>query len=375
MLETPHIKQEGRYGDRSVTHEPDNSMEIGTPVGTPRKKQEADTSRNMDSVHRKSVSKGASVIGSPLRHRGTPDSGSSDIPVVSEEILISPVSGPLIQTRPSSVSDMSVRSVRDFRPALHSTMFGTVDSPDVESGDSHGNTSRITNNSRGSSSASEDSIIVQDSPDLKRGRQPFKLIRPIVEESPANVGARTGSGEGDTGSSFHSARGIDEEQMDDGEADNVGSVIIDDSVIVSDNEEKENMEPGNISVHDVMTILEKSLRHTGDEMTTDTPVNQEQNMEEDFSSSTSEDIADDGDQNDDGDVDLEYSNNRSAGQELDSVDENNLSRMRNTSGNRVPNENGAEADGDFVEEADDVEGEEESVEEEEAESEEDEDGR
>lgn len=375
LLDTPHIKQEGRYGDRSVTHEPDNNMEIGTPVRTPQIKQEADTSRNMDAVLRKSVSKGASVSDSPLRHQGTPDSGSYDIPVVSEEILISPVSGPLIQTRPSSLSDMSVRSARDFRPALYSTMFGAVDSPDVDSGDSHGNTSRITNSSRGSCSASENSIVVQDSPDVKRGRQPFKLIRPIVEESPGNVGAHTGSGQEGAGRSFHSARDIDEEQMDDGEADNVGSVIIDDSVIVSDDEEKENMEPGNISVHDVMTILEKSLRHTGDGMTTDTPVNQEQNMEDDFSSSTSEDIADDGDQNDDNDVGLEYSNNRSAEQELDGVNENNLSRMRNTSENRVPSENGAGTDVGSVEEADDMEGEEESVEEEEDNSEEDEDGR
>lgn len=279
-----HGKQEPGVVDLERNTDIENVMQVGTPTGTPVKSPlttpgkalDKKLNRVLDSGHRRrSVSAGISKT--PVK--------SSENPVVSEEISISPdVSRPLMQTRPSSslanLSTLSVRSASDFRPLLHSTIFGGVDSPDID--DDHKNSSQSANSSResrnGQNDSAENNINVENSPEVRKIRAPF---RPIVEESPVKK-------HNTTVNRRYNVDDSEDEAMENGE-ENSDSVIIDESVIISDDEEKENMEPGNISVHDVQAILEKSLHHENYVVNTSNNefgVRNEQKMEEDFSDSS-----------------------------------------------------------------------------------------
>ena len=362
--------------DKNEEQHAERVTDLRTPIKSPSKRFGPRIAKIFDSGHkRRSVSAGISQDVSQ-----TPEGKARHISVVSEEILISPdVTRPMLQTRPSSLSNLSMRSVSDFKPLLHSTIFGAVDSPDVDDNDdssSHLNISQRSINSRGSETSGS-SIFVQDSPDDRKKRQPF---RPIVEESP-NV-SRCAAGRNVSGNST----GDFEESMEE-HHNNAESVIIDDSILVSDDEEKENIEPGNVSVTDIEAILEKSLHHNGEEFNEEPiiPRGHVENNVEDFSESSndsiyqSDEINDSADKSDemnesvDKDIENEEDNVEMDENNESVIDEgvdkdNNASQMSTRSNNDM---------GDTSTVADDVEeeGEESVEEEEESEEEAEEDGK
>ena len=177
---------------------------------------------------------------------GTPE--QQQILTKEEQIVISPdPKRTLVEARTASVSSLSSLSlpnVSHFAPMLNSTTIaGHISSPrtgqNLNPGGNNGETAM----------------------DVRPSRQPFQSL---VEDSPAasNYSSRShpsfrGSGSRGSGSSYH---------VDDSVNDSATSQVteIEDSVIISDDddEEKENVEPANISVHYIQEILEKSLNRS-----------------------------------------------------------------------------------------------------------------
>ncbi|KAL4223045.1 DNA excision repair protein ERCC-6-like [Mactra antiquata] len=196
-------------------------MEVGTPVrsNSPTASLFHQISNTPNSANRRSLSY-------------TPKSNKKNGSVINEEILISPDSSrPLVQTRPPSVSNISSFIPSDFRPNFNSTVLKTADAS--------GNHEAPL--STGSSPALPAQTFYQDSPveSSDNSRHPFKII---VEKSPLKESR------------------LVNKSLNDGDVSSVDeSVIIDESVVISDDDEKENMEPGTISVNDLQNILNKSL--------------------------------------------------------------------------------------------------------------------
>lgn len=223
----------------------DESMDIGTPKRYPLIEQDMNVD-NQSPVPIKSTTPKPRTTRQQI-FPTTPKSAKKGNHVICEEIMISPdASRPLLQTRPSAVSNLSMVSTPNassLQLKFNSNIFGLIDSPDI--------VENLTGNSRNSSGSSQGHLSlrsVRDSPSV----QPFQAL---VVDSPDNSNASSGRHKQlseDLSSSEETDAVLIDSDIDD-------SVIIDDSVVLSDDEEKENVEPSSISVHDIRAILEKSL--------------------------------------------------------------------------------------------------------------------
>lgn len=223
----------------------DESMDLGTPNRCPLIEQDMNVDNRSPIPVKSTPTKPGTTRQQifPI----TPKSAKKEIGIIREEIMISPdASRPLLQTRPSAVSNLSMVSLPNassFQPKFNSTIFGSFDKPDI--------VENVTGNSRNSSVSSPGQLYqrsVQYSPSV----QPFQAL---VVDSPDNSNASSERHK-QLSDKLSSSEETDAVLLD---SDIDDSVIIDDSVVLSEGEEKENIEPSSISVHDIRGILEKSL--------------------------------------------------------------------------------------------------------------------
>ncbi|XP_052802946.1 DNA excision repair protein ERCC-6-like [Mya arenaria] len=218
----------------SSDEDDENRMETGTPAKTPIK---TPAKHARDSTGMKNLAEEFNSLETSQKELVSPKTPSrKDVGTVEEQIIISPdPRTDMIKTRPSSSANSSFTSlpnVTNFNPMFNSTtMSGTGVSPNT----SDQNHSKGFGLNRSSNEQNQSS------------RKPFQTI---VGESPlltSNTHQRNSS------STDNSAL--------ENEIDNQVSVI-EDSLVISDDEDKENIEPGNISVTEIKGILEKSLNST-----------------------------------------------------------------------------------------------------------------
>ncbi|WAR02307.1 LOW QUALITY PROTEIN: ERC6L-like protein [Mya arenaria] len=207
----------------SSDEDDENRMETGTPAKTPIK---TPAKHARDSTGMKNLAEEFNSLETSQKELVSPKTPSrKDVGTVEEQIIISPdPRTDMIKTRPSSSANSSFTSlpnVTNFNPMFNSTtMSGTGVSPNT----SDQNHSKGFGLNRSSNEQNQSS------------RKPFQTI---VGESPlltSNTHQRNSS------STDNSAL--------ENEIDNQVSVI-EDSLVISDDEDKENIEPGNISVTEI----------------------------------------------------------------------------------------------------------------------------
>ena len=254
------VEMNSPFNAQKFVKEEVEPMEIGTPKRQPLSDY-VNTDSNIVDVR---MTPGDGTPGKQGTHpqglfQTTPKSSKRDSNIIHEEIIISPdASKPLLQTRPPSTSNLSVMSLASaFQPQFNSTECYAVESPDIF------NQSKNSRNSSGYSPAERTKMAAQISP----SRQPFQsLVAESPEKSYASSGKHRLLSDKSSGTDGNNSCFVDSE------GENDDPVIIDDSVVLSEGEEKENVEPGNISVHDIRDILQKSLGNAANDSINESPV-------------------------------------------------------------------------------------------------------